>query len=155
MGSNKRQTLTSIIEKNKHYILYLFFGVLTTAVDYTVSFVLYGRINHHIANVTAWIAAVAFAFFTNRKYVFKSNVSGIGSVMKEFFAFALGRVASLGVQELLFFVFVDVLDIKDYYVKIPASVAVVIINYFLSVLIFRSKDKEKINKSEAQNETEL
>lgn len=143
MVNNISQSIKSIIQKNKHYILYLFFGVLTTLVDYGISFVLYPRINHHIANVVAWIAAVAFAFFTNRKYVFKSSVRGISSVTKEFLAFALGRVASLCVQEMLFFVFVDILDIKDYYVKIPASVAVVIINYFLSVLIFRSKGNKK------------
>lgn len=132
--------IKELIKKYKHIILYIIFGVLTTVVDFAVSFTMYGIVNHHIANVSAWIVAVVFAFFTNRIFVFESKRHGIISVTKEFFMFCGGRISSLMFQEGAFLLLVDILKISEYYVKIPVSFGVVIINYFLSRLVF---DKRK------------
>ena len=55
-------------ERHREALLYLFFGVLTTAVSWG-SFYLFAyplTWDEHIANVLSWVAAVLFAFFTNR-----------------------------------------------------------------------------------------
>ena len=130
-------------------IMYLIFGVLTTAVDFAVSFLLYPVINHHAANIAAWVLAVIFAFFTNRKFVFDSERSGFSSVIKEFTAFGGGRITSLLFQEAAFVVLVDALSVKAQYVKIPVSVGVVIINYFISKIIFKTNKKTEGKTNEA------
>ncbi len=126
--------------------LYLLFGVLTTAVDWTVSFVLYriwgDRIRStpfliHLANAVAWTAAVLFAFVTNRIIVFRSERKGKG-ILAELAAFTGGRLLTLLLQEALFAVFFDWLGINEYIVKICAAVIVVILNYIFGRLIFRS-----------------
>lgn len=90
-------------------ILYLVFGVLTTAVSWITQYAIqwlvaflwqieYGspayRILSIIATVIAWVCAVLFAFFTNRAFVFKDadKKANIWVQMGEFFG---GRVLTL------------------------------------------------------------
>ena len=67
--------IMSLYKKYKEIINYLIAGVLTTV----VSFVTYEifkdifHIHYIISNILSWIAAVIFAYFINRKYVFESN----------------------------------------------------------------------------------
>lgn len=138
--------MKKIFIKYKSIILYVIFGGLTTVVDYTVSFLLYGCTDHHVANVIAWAAAVLFAFAVNKIWVFESKVRGFLPVTKELSSFALGRLASLGMQELIFFIAVDYAGVSAVPVKIAASVLVVIANYILGKLTFKkgaanNKDK--------------
>jgi putative flippase GtrA len=134
--------------KRKDIILYLVFGVLTTLVDWVVSFLLYriwgGAIEKnsfliHGANALAWLCAVMFAFVTNRKWVFESRRTGFFPVLGELAAFAGGRIMTLLLQEGIFAVMFDWLGINEYAVKIVAAVTVVIINFFLGKLIFKKK----------------
>lgn len=60
--------------------MYLIFGVLTTVVSLAVYYLLIftvlnpeNAIQLQIANILSWVAGVAFAYITNRKYVFESN----------------------------------------------------------------------------------
>jgi putative flippase GtrA len=99
--------MRNFINKNKSIILYVIFGGLTTLVDWTVSFLLYRWMDPHSANVIAWVAAVLFAFAVNKIWVFESRIKGFIPVMKELFSFSLGRLGSLGMQELIVFLAVD------------------------------------------------
>ena len=130
--------------------LYLLFGVLTTAVDWVVSFALYKTFDReldvtplliHLFDTAAWLAAVIFAFFTNRIFVFKSSRKGFVSVIMEFLSFAAGRVVTLLLQEGIIFVFFNLIHLDKYIVKIGAAVIVVILNYFISRFIFKGKNK--------------
>ena len=53
---------------NRETVSYLFFGVLTTLVNWIVYYglTLLG-VDYLVSQIIAWIAAVVFAFFTNRK----------------------------------------------------------------------------------------
>ena len=55
-------------------ISYLFWGVMTTVVNYAAYFVctLWLHINYLISNVIAWVVAVIFAFVVNKVFVFRS-----------------------------------------------------------------------------------
>ncbi len=133
--------MIGILKKYKTQIKYLIFGVLTTAVDFVISFLLYKVTNHHIANIAAWCGAVIFAYAVNKIFVFESKRSGIMAVVAEFGAFVCSRLLSLLMQEGIFILAVDVLSMDKTVTKIAASVIVVITNYFLGKLIFSKKQK--------------
>ena len=69
----------SLYKKNEEVVNYLIFGSLTTLISLIVY---YGftltvldpnkPVQLQIANVLSWTCGFLFAYFTNRKYVFKS-----------------------------------------------------------------------------------
>jgi putative flippase GtrA len=136
--------LKAFLLSKKKLILYVVFGGLTTVVDFAVSISLYSVINHHAANVIAWMCAVVFAFVVNKKWVFNSKSTGIRAVSTEFAGFCGGRVFSLLLQEGIFIVAVDWLSFKTLPVKIVAAVIVVIVNYILSKLVFEKNVKKEV-----------
>ena len=137
------------LKAKRELILYVIFGGLTTVVDWGVSFLLYffwgeaiERVSYlvHGANAIAWVAAVAFAFVTNRILVFKSESRGARAILREIGLFAGGRVMTLLMQEAVFLLCFDLLHWNEYAVKLIAAVLVVIANYFISkLLVFRKK----------------
>jgi len=139
-------------KEHRELVTYVIFGGLTTVVDWGISFVLYQTdMNTHVVNVIAWTAAVLFAFVTNKIWVFRSRTKAASRVMGELIAFAGGRVLSLGVQELLFVLAVDLLDWNRTLVKIPVAVLVVIINYFLTKFVFRKKQDTTPRQAESES----
>ena len=128
--------------KYKEVIAYLFFGVLTTVVNFIVYFACTDLFHIHylISNVISWVAAVLFAYLTNRKWVFESKVTGKAAIIKEFTAFVSCRLFS-GVMDLgIMFVGVDILGISDKITKFLTQVVVVVLNYvFSKLIIFKNK----------------
>lgn len=62
------------MEKVKEFISYGIVGVMTTLVNYMVYFIsLKIGIHWLISNSLAWMVAVIFAYFSNRKVVFHSS----------------------------------------------------------------------------------
>ena len=135
------EKLKALFTRYREIILYVFFGGMTTVVDWAVSFLLYSlNVNVHLSNTLAWCAAVLFAFVTNRTLVFESRARSFTAVSRELVTFSGGRVMTLLLQELIVFVFFDCLAWNKYLVKIIAAVLVVVANYFISKLIvFRRK----------------
>ena len=144
--------MIQLLKKYKSVILYIIFGGLTTVIDWGVSFLLYylwgdaidaTPILLHGANVVAWVAAVAFAYVTNRVWVFESRRRGFLPILGEIAAFAGGRVTTLVLQEIIMAVFCTWLGFNEYIMKLIAAVFVVILNYFISkIFVFR---KQKTN----------
>lgn len=124
----------------KSVILYLFFGGCTTLVNIIVYYVC-----AHIANtgtmpgtIIAWIAAVLFAYLTNRIWVFGSEESTASGIINEMFRFFGCRLATGAADWLCMFIFVNLLSWNDLVVKMGANVLVTILNYAASkVFIFR------------------
>ncbi len=146
------EKIKQLLARYKEVILYLIFGVLTTVVDWGVSFLLYRLWGEtldnmaffvHVPNVLAWAAAVLFAFVTNRTWVFESKKKGFLPVMGELASFAGGRVMTLLLQEGIFLIFFDLLHINEFAVKIVSAVLVVILNYIISKLFVFRKKREK------------
>lgn len=144
--------MTEFLKKYKSIILYIFFGGMTTVVDWSISFLLYylwgdaieaTPVLLHGADVIAWVAAVAFAYVTNRIWVFESKRRGFLPILGEIAAFAGGRVLTLLLQEAIMAVFCTWLGLNMYAFKIIAAVLVVILNYFISkLLVFRKGKRE-------------
>ena len=131
-----------LYEKYREQISYLFWGGMTTLVSYA-SYFIFARLfslDPLIANVLSWICAVAFAFVVNKIFVFRSASWSPAVFLPELWKFVSARIFSFVLEMAIMFVFVKLLHMNDLFVKIAASVIVVIVNYFLSKwLIFRKK----------------
>ena len=145
------QKIKALLTRYQEQLLYLIFGGLTTLVDWGITFAGYRIFAEqmdrywftvHAIDSVAWLAAVLFAFFTNRLLVFRSRKRGFLPVLGELGTFAGGRVATLLMQEAIMAISVTALRFNEYLVKIIAAVIVVIANYFISkLLVFRSRSK--------------
>ena len=136
------EKLKALFLKYYDVMIYLVFGVLTTVVNYMVYLPCYNLWNFTASqsNVIAWVVAVAFAFLTNKPFVFHSHDWSPKVVMSELTAFVGTRVCSGGLETLIIFVAVDLLGLNGNIWKVVTSVIVVILNYIGSKLIvFRKK----------------
>jgi len=144
--------MMDLFHKYREQITYLFFGVLTTVVSWG-SHLLLGAIGVHlfIIAVLPTIAAIAFAFFTNRRWVFRSEVTGFKNICKEaliftgsravmggFEAFSVIILTALGFDGIFF-------SIEGFDARVVTSVVVVIGNYFISKHLVFKQNKEDEN----------
>ena len=137
--------MSNLWKKYKELIVYIFFGAVTTLVNFVVfklCNVALGEKLYLISNVFAWVAAVVVAYITNKLWVFESKRTGILFILSEFVAFCSGRVLSFFLQEGIFVVFVDLLSLNKMAVKITAGVIVVVVNYILTKLVFKNGAKK-------------
>ena len=123
----------------KQLILYGVFGVLTTLIN-IIAYWLIRKFEVAIitSTIIAWLAAVFFAYWSNRKYVFQSTNTSLIAIFFEAVYFFACRIAT-GVFDVAFmYIFADLLGFNDLIVKIVSNVIVVILNYIASKLfIFR------------------
>lgn len=147
--------MITVKSKYKEIINYLIFGVLTTVVNFICFYVLelFLPVGYLINNGIAWFLSVAFAYFTNKLFVFDSKSFGAKILIKEILEFFGARVFSFAVEEAGLFLLVDLLAFKslEYTVlgfnvtgeliaKVILAVIVVIMNYFFSkFIIFKNK----------------
>lgn len=126
---------------NRETISYIIFGVLTTLVDYAAFYIFYYKAgwSNIAANTAAWILAVAFAYITNKLFVFEAKTDNLKALLVEIISFAGARAATLVLTD-IFLLFAQFIGAEAMIAKIVISVAVVIINYFLSkIFIFKKK----------------
>ena len=129
--------IRALVEKHWDMVSYLFFGVLTTIVNYLVYLPFYNLLGISAA-VSNIIAAVAFAYVTNKPFVFKSHDWSMKTVLPELGKFVGCRAASGGLETALVFLTVDILGWNGNIWKLIISVVVVILNYVSSkLLVFR------------------
>ena len=129
-----------LIEKYQDILSYLFFGVLTTVVNYLVYLPCFNLLEMSAAasNVAAWVVAVAFAYLTNKPFVFKSHDWSAKTVLPELSKFVGCRVGSGVLETGIIFLTVDCLLWNGNVMKLVTSVLVVILNYVASkLLVFR------------------
>ena len=144
---------------NRETILYLIFGVLTTLVDSVVFWVLnhfvFG-IDYYILNhAIAFVAAVLFAFFTNKVFVFRSEDWSGKTFMRELSTFFSGRLFSFGLATLVLVIAKELFHAAEYELQITEKISLngveivkytvvmvlnIVLNYFISkLLVFRKK----------------
>ena len=128
-----------LYNKYSEIIRYLIIGVLTTLISILVYYLItktlfnpQDKIELQIADIISWIAAVTFAFFTNKIIVFKRKNK---TSLKEVFSFFSSRIITLLIEMLIMFIFVSLLGFNDKIIKIIAQVIVIILNYVFSKFI--------------------
>ena len=154
----KIKGLLSNKEKIRELVLYVFFGVMTTAVNWAVYLMVTGALGlsgqaegsasylviSNIGQVTAWILAVVFAYATNKKFVFQSRKDRHNGALREFWLFVSARIASLLIFDLLLFNALLFLGVNDKWDKLLMNGLVIIFNYAASrFVVFRKKKGEE------------
>ena len=122
-------------------LTYLFFGVMTTIVNYAVYLPCYNLLglSGAVSNIIAWVVAVAFAYLTNKPWVFKSHDWSMKVVLPELSKFVVCRLGSGALETGIIFVFVDMLGFNGNVFKLITSVLVVVLNYIGSKLLVFKK----------------
>ncbi len=154
---------------SREVIMYVIFGLLTTLVNWVV----YAVFDHFLtdesqvqlisgeegafaeaistfiskgtAGIIAWVAAVAFAYVTNRLFVFSERAHGAKNIALECGRFVGARVAT-GVIEIIGVPALVVIGLSGQLLgidvaKLIISVIVVILNYIFSKLfVFKNSD---------------
>ena len=136
------QKIKDLFVRYWEVLSYLIFGVLTTAVNYLVYLPVYNLVGLSAAlrNAIAWVVAVAFAYLTNKPFVFKSHDWSAKTVIPELTKFVGCRVASGAAETLILLLTVDILHWNGNLWKLVTSVLVVVMNYIASKLaVFRKK----------------
>lgn len=134
--------LLQLLKKYEEVISYLFFGGLTTLVNYIVYLPCYNilHLSGALSNAIAWAVAVAFAYLTNKPFVFKSHDWSAKTLFPELTKFVSCRIGSGLLETAIIFVLVDCLNWNGNIIKLLTSVLVVILNYVASkLLVFRKK----------------
>ncbi|MGM9834538.1 MAG: GtrA family protein [Bacilli bacterium] len=137
----------NLYHKYEEIINYIIVGALTTlvslAVKYGLLFTIFNAENAlelQASVIISWIAAVSFAYITNRVFVFKSKNK---NVLKEVISFFGARVATLVMEMVIMWFFITLLGMNsDLWVLIwtfLTQVLIMIGNYILSKLFVFSK----------------
>ena len=136
--------LRNLLKKHWDLVLYLVFGVLTTLVNYLVYLPLWLWVGlpASVCNVISWVAAVAFAFVTNKPFVFKSHDWSASVVLPELGKFIGARVFSGVVETLIILLTVDIMGLSGVVMKLLTSAIVIVLNYITSKLFVFRKKKE-------------
>ena len=135
------QKIRALVEKYWDILAYLVFGVLTTVVNYVIYLPVYNLLglSAAVSHAIAWVVAVAFAYLTNKPFVFKSHDWSAKTVIPELTKFVSCRVASGLTETVILLVTVDLLGWNGNIWKLVTSVLVVVLNYIASKLIVFKK----------------
>lgn len=147
-GFIKKISSNKFISKllTKEVILYVAFGVLTTAINIgsfhimTTCF----NINENLANNISIILAVLFAYITNKDLVFHSEAKGFGEKFIEFCKFILGRLLTMFIESFGGSLMFKYLPIPNIISKCLITVIVIILNFFISKFFaFKPSNSDK------------
>lgn len=136
--------LKSLFLKYKELILYVFFGGLTTLVNWAGYWLLADvfHVPYLWATAIAQVLSILFAYVTNRIWVFESKAKGFSAVFWEMVRFFGCRAASFVLDLLCMRIGVGGLHVNDMVMKLLSNVIVVIVNYVFSKLIVFRKPKQ-------------
>ena len=134
--------IKAIYMKHREIINYIIVGILTTIVSlivYYLSVITFLNPNDGVqlqmANILSWISGVLFAYFTNRKFVFKSKEKNkVGEASK----FVLSRIVTLLMDMIIMWLGVIVLHGNDKIIKLLSQVVITVSNYIFSkIFVFK------------------
>jgi predicted membrane protein len=132
-----------LYQKHKEVLLYLFFGGLAVFLNLAlfVFFTKHFGWGALFANIVDWVICVLFQFITNKTWVFDAETDSAKGFWAQLAGFFSGRLLTLGVEELMLFVFIDRLHWNSLLVKLIAQIVVIVSNYIISkFFVFKKKD---------------
>ena len=126
---------------SKEMLKYIIAGVLTTAVNWVVFYLFRFIIpSPTVRNIIAWVISVAFAYIVNSRWVFEAKAEGVQKELKLLGEFSAARLFSGIVESVAIYVFIEKLLMSEFYIKLAASIFVIVFNYVASKLwIFKAK----------------
>ncbi len=133
--------IKSLIIRYKGLILYVVFGAGTTLINWLVYYLCYAVLGvpNVPSTVIAWILSVAFAFITNKLWVFGSRSFERKTLLREAASFTAARLATGVLDVGIMVLAVDVLSRNAGVWKLLSNIIVVILNYVISKLVVFKK----------------
>lgn len=134
------QIFEPFYKKYKEVILYLLFGGATFFINLWLFTLLTHvmKMDALVANVIDWIICVLIQFSTNRTWVFNNNVCSTTELIKQIVSFFGWRLLTLIIEETILAVFIVLMNLNSFVVKLSAQVVVIVLNYVISKwLVFR------------------
>lgn len=124
----------------KEGVAYIIVGGLTTLVNFVVFTVVNESLKLQIgsgiayktAYVAAFLAAVIFAYWTNKFWVFRNRNMNPGYLLREFTGFMAARIFSGAATFLLMILCVDMLGMNEYLALVLTTVFNLVFNYVAS-----------------------
>lgn len=143
-----KNNIEKLVKKlfTKEIILYGIFGVLATIVNLSVFWFLETILNwnENISNIIAIIISILFAYVTNSKWVFNSQIANYKERFSEFIRFISGRCATMVIEFVGCFLLFKT-SIPTMISKLIITVIVIILNFFVSKFFaFKNTRKEDI-----------
>ena len=143
--------ILELYKKYEEIINYLIVGVLTTIVSILVKWGLLftvldpkDAVQLQAAVIISWIAAVTFAYVTNRIFVFKSKSK---KILKEIVSFFGARLLTLCMEMIIMWIFITLLKLNSgtwvIVWTIVVQILVTIFNYVFSKLFVFKKNNKK------------
>ena len=79
------EIIGKLYKKYEELVMYIIVGVCTMVVSLTSYYILANPLGiyYQTANIISWVLAVAFAYITNKKFVFKSRYTGLSGTVRE------------------------------------------------------------------------
>ena len=135
---------------NNPIVRYVFFGGLTTAVNFVTFYLLTEllRWGVNISNIISVGLSILFAYFVNSRYVFHSEARTLGAKFGEFCKFVGARLFTMLVEVGGVFLMVDILSLNPMLSKLSTQIIVLILNYLISKLLVFIKKKPTNSEEE-------
>lgn len=134
------KALSNKVKENiREIVLYVVFGCLTTLIS-IVSYWFSTRgigVGYQYANALSWIVAVAFAFATNKIFVFRDK----GRTSQKLILFWVSRLFTLILETGLLYLGIELLGINDFTAKIFIQAVVIVVNYLMGKLVVFRRTK--------------
>ena len=142
--------LKELYKKHEEGILYLFFGGLTTVVNWgTYAILVTLGLEINLSNIISWIVGVTFAFTVNKWFVFKSRMLIPIVVLRELGSFFAARIIT-GVIAIVLFPIVYALGmdqtlfgIDGFLAKMFTTVKEVVLNWLFSKFLIFDISKKR------------
>lgn len=143
------EKIKKIVDKvlTKEVILYIVFGVGTTAVNLGSFYVMNSVFgwDKNLSNFIAIVLAVLFAYVTNKDLVFHSEAKSIKEKVTEFFKFILGRAFTMIIEFVGGLILFET-PIPEMMSKVVITIVVIILNFFISKFFAFKTKKESEEK---------
>ena len=142
------EKIKALCVKHREILVYLIVGGMTTAVSWGCKFlwgaIFYPGVTHTtvgqttVLNVVENLSGILFAYYPNRRWVFRSTNP---KILPEFAGFFSSRLGTWGLSYVLNLLLANVLGIEYHVTTILVSVVVVVGNYIISKFLVFPKEK--------------
>ena len=134
-------------------IRYLIAGGCTTLVNLITFFLLrvFTTIDRNVCNVIAICMAIAFAYFANKFFVFRTKAGGVTQVIGEAVSFVGARLVSMAVEILGFAILCDSFRLSEPLSKVLVQFVVLVLNYLFSKLFVFKQERRSLKENIKDN----
>lgn len=123
---------------------YIIVGGCTTMVNLVVFTVLCKLLHMEVnlSNVISILCAIAFAYVTNKIFVFESKTNTVSETFLEMVKFVGARMSTMAIEVGGVFLLYEIIHQDEVIAKLETQIIVLIVNYFISkFFVFKTKEE--------------